>query len=130
MPRIHDVKREYVSDKMADKLTKLCMEAMHVNIVKTYEMKSLDATDGDSYANYSNLITETTSALQKILDKLASDPKLSQNVRKDVEAIEEKLEKVAMQNIFNEQLVNANVLCCSKLADNKHLKDSIIRIIV
>ena len=111
---------------MAERLTKLCMKAMHVNIVKTYEMKSLDATDGESYAKYSNHIIETTSTLQEIMDKLASDPKLSHNVKKDVEAIEEKLEKVAMQNILNEQLVNANVLYCSKLADNKHLKDSIL----
>ena len=115
---------------MAEKLTKLCIKAMHVNIIETYKMKPLEATDGDSYANYSKLITETTSTLQEMMEKLEGNPKLSQDIKKEIEAIEEKLEKAAMQNIFNEQLVNANALYGSKLIDSEQLKNSIIEKLV
>ena len=123
------VKQDDISDKMADRLTNLCMGALNAKVADIYEVCLITTEQSDNnndYMTLSRTITETTVMLQKILDNLFENPRLIQSVKNSLEALEEKLENVALQNIVNEQLLGRGALYFNNPEDRKFLKSLIL----
>ena len=119
---------------MAKKLSELSIEAVNTYVIRAYEVKlTQTGEDYDSssyssctYADFSKIIIGTTVTLQRLLDEYSSNPRLTQYVKKELESLEEKLEKVALQNILNEKLINEGTFCYENLQDRRSLKDMIL----
>ena len=111
---------------MACKLTTLCTDILQDMVTTAYsKVAAIRCHEGnrDSYDINSLLVANTTSELQTFFEDKLGDYQLPQNIRSVVDTLEEKLEKVALQNINNEMIVNNEILKCNEEIDRELLKD-------
>ena len=115
----------FLSDKMAKKLTNLCTDVLQNVVFSKYDIATTIKCyeeNRHSYENTSLEIGDITAGIQNLLEKEFSGCQLPSDIKVVLEALETKLEKLAFQNIVNEQLVNNQILKCSEPADRELLK--------
>ena len=115
-----------VSDKMAKKLMDLCMDKLKSIVTDAYnDVTTVRFHDGvhDDYSINSELIVDTTAKIQTLLEENFNDYELPENIRSAIETLETKTERIALQNITNEQLVNSGTLKCNDAMDRELLKN-------
>ena len=115
-----------VSDKMAKKLMDLCMDKLKSMVTEAYnDVTTVRFHDGvhDDYSINSELIVDTTAKIQTLLEENFNDYELPENIRSAIETLETKTERIALQNITNEQLVNSGTLKCNDAMDRELLKN-------
>ena len=87
-----------------------------VTTIKCYEESR------HSYESTSLQISGITVGIQNLLEKEFSGCQLPDDIKIVLETLETKLEKLAFQNIVNEQLINNQILKCSEPSDRELLK--------
>ena len=110
---------------MAKKLTNLCTDALQNVVFSKYESATTIKCYEESRHSYENTslqISGITVGIQNLLEKEFSGYQLPDDIKIVLETLETKLEKLAFQNIVNEQLINNQILKCSEPSDRELLK--------
>ena len=108
-------------DMSAYKLKDMIVTAYNdVTTIKCHEGKH------DDYAVNSELVANTTAKLQVLLEDELGDLQLPTNIRSIIDDMETKMERLAWQNIINEQLVNSGALRCDEPIDRDLLKSLLL----